>query len=199
VIDNIKKLRWKPIIAGLLCFVCAGPPIWLSIIITSSTNYYSFLQRFLPYTIVGACITIAISILGFIGGYYALRRRYFERSLTGGVAALAAISIMFFWIGALQDPSHVLSFWWQVFIAVPVMGLSVVAIAAAVLTGKKSVYIPLTTFLVTANIVMGYYFFYAGITDQTNNPFVEFYPIMLAGLGSLAPVILLVLSRKEFN
>ena len=112
---------------------------------------------------------------------------------------MAAISIMFFWIGAEQDPSHVIDFWRQVYIAIPIMGVSLVAIAAAVLSGKKSVYIPLTAFLVTANIGMDYYFFYAGITDQTNNPFVEFYPIMLAGLGGLAPVILLALSRKEFN
>jgi hypothetical protein len=199
VIDTIKKLRWKSVLAGLLCFVCAGPPIWVSIIITSATNYYYFLQRYLPYTIVGVCITIAMSILGFIGGYYALRRKHFERAMTGAIASLATISIMFFWIGAEQDPSSSVDFWRQVYIATPVTGVSVVAIAAAVLTGKKSVSIPLTAFLVAANIGMYYYFFYAGITDQENNPFVEFFPIMLAGLGGLFPVILLVLSRKDFR
>lgn len=199
MIDTIKKLRWKPLIAGLLCFVCAGPPIWLGIIITSSTNYYPFLQRYLPYAIAGTCITIAMSILGFIGGYYALRRTHFERALTGAIAALSAISIMFFWIGAEQDPSSSVDFWRQVYIAVPVSGVSMVAIAAAVLTCKKSVYIPLTAFLAAANIGMDYYFFYAGITDQENNPFITFYPIMLAGLGGLFPVILLALSREDFK
>jgi hypothetical protein len=199
VIDTIKRLRWKPVLAGLLCFVCAGPPIWLSIVIASGTNYYPFLQRYLPYTIVGTCITIAMSILSFIGGYYALRRKHFNRAMTGAIAALAAISIMFFWIGAEQDPSHQDIFWQQVYIAVPVTGFSMVAIAAAVLTGKKSVYIPLTSVLVAANIGMDYYFFYANIRYHIDNPFITFYPIMLAGLGGLFPVILLVLSRKEFD
>ena len=74
-----------------------------------------------------------------------------------------------------------------------------VVISAAVLTGKKSVYIPLTILLVLVNIGMDYYFFYAGITDQENNPFVEFFPIMLTGLGGLFPVILMVWSRREFE
>lgn len=171
----------------------------MSIIITSAVNYYPFLQRHLPYTIFGACITIAMSLLGFIGGYYALRRTHFERAMTGGIAALAAFSITFFWIGAEQDPSSSVDFWRQVYIAAPVTGVSIVAIVAAVLTGKKSVYIPLTALLLIANFVMDYYFFYAGITDQENNPFITFYPIMLAGLGGLAPVILLILSRREFR
>jgi len=140
-----------------------------------------------------------MSILGFIGGYYVLRRKHFERAFTGAIAALAAFSIMFLWIGAEQNPSHVVDFWRQVYIAVPVSGVSMVAIAAAALTGKKSVYIPLISFLVAANIGMDYYFFYTGITDQENNPFITFYPIMLAGLGGLFPVILLVFSRKEFD
>ena len=140
-----------------------------------------------------------MSILGFIGGYYALRRNHFERAMTGSIAAALAMSIMFFWIGAEQDPSSNTNFWQQAYIAVPVSGISMVAIAAAVLTGNKSVYIPLTSVLVAANIGMDYYFFYAGITDQVNNPFVEFFPIMLAGLGGLFPVILLILSRREFR
>ena len=199
MIDTIKTLRWKPVLAGLLCFVCAGPPIWVSIVIASGTNYYYFLQRYLPYVIVGVCITIALSILGFIGGYYTLKRMHFERANTGTIAAAVAMSIMFFWIGAEQDPSHVVDFWRQVYIAVPVSGVSIVAIAAAVLTGNKSVYIPLTSVLAAANIGMDYYFFYAGFTDQVNNPFITFYPIMLAGLGGLFPVILLILSRREFR
>jgi hypothetical protein len=199
VIDTIKTLRWKPVLAGVLCFVCAGPPIWVSIIITSVTNYYFFLQRHLPYVIVGVCITIALSILGFIGGYYTLKRTHFVRAMTGAIAAAAAMSIMFFWIGAEQDPSSNINFWRQVYIAVPVSGASMVAIAAAVLTGKKSVYIPLTSVLVAANIGMDYYFFYASVRYHIDNPFVEFFPIMLAGLGGLFPVILLILSRREFR
>ena len=199
MIDTITKLRWKSVLAGLLCFVCEGPPIWVSIIITSATNFYPFLQRYLPYAIAGACITIAMSILGFIGGYYTLKRTHFVRAMTGAIAAAAAMSIMFFWIGSEQDPSSSVDFWRQVYIAVPVSGTSMVAIAAAVLTGKKSVYIPLTSFLAAANIGMDYYFFYASVRYHIDNPFVEFFPIMLAGLGGLFPIILLILSRREFR
>jgi NhaP-type Na+/H+ and K+/H+ antiporter len=199
VIDTVKKLRWKPLIAGLLCFVCAGPPIWLSIVITSVTNYYFFLQRYLPYTIIGACITIAISVLGFIGGYYALRRRYFERALTGGVAALAALSIMFFWIGALLNPSSSTDFWGQVFIVIPCFFLSMIVAVRLFLSEKKRVSVPATVFLVAADIAAGIYFFLVKVQDSRNYSPLEFYPIMLAGLGGLAPVILLILSRREFR
>lgn len=139
------------------------------------------------------------SMLGIAGGYYAMRRKHFKRALTGGMAALAAISITFFWIGAEQRPAYTDDFWRQVYIAIPVMGVSVVGITAAVLTGKKSVFIPLTAFLILANIGMDYYFFFAGIREKLNNPPMGFYPIMLAGLGGMVPVILLILSRREFE
>jgi hypothetical protein len=197
VIDVIKTLRWKPVLAGLLCFVCAIPPVYFAVEIPLGAATHYFLEKYLPYTVAGSFMLLITCVLGIAGGYYAIRRRHFKRAMTGGIAALAAISITFYWIGALQDPSHHNIFWQQVFIAVPVAGISLVSITAAVLSGKKCVYIPLTALLLTANFTMDYYFFCAGITDQENNPFITFYPIMLAGLGGLFPVILLALSRKE--
>ena len=128
-----------------------------------------------------------------------MRRRYFERALTGGVAALAALSIMFFWIGALLNPSSSTDFWGQVFIVIPCFFLSMIVAVRLFLSEKKRVSVPATVFLVAADIAAGIYFFLVKVQDSRNYSPLEFYPIMLAGLGGLAPVILLALSQKDFK
>jgi hypothetical protein len=106
---------------------------------------------------------------------------------------------MFFWIGAQQEGVLSDGAYQQVFIAFPVIGLSIVVASAAFLSRRKPVYVPVILCVAVIDIMMGYYFYHAGIQGLRNYHPVVFYPIMLAGLAGLIPVVLVAMSRDDFE
>ena len=182
--------KWKPITAGIISIlfgVVAFPPALFIPFIVGITFYSHF---YFPHAVSGGGIVILTGVVAIIGGINAVRRKRFHLALTGSVASCVAftLAILFmFYNGNIHET----------FIALPVMGIVIIA-AVAIARNRKLAIIALIA-LVIANSSVGYYFFiYKWIGYDYHIP-IRLEPLMALSAIGLIPIVLTLLSRKEFE
>jgi len=181
---------WKPTTAGIISIICgvvAFPP---ALIVPFLVGMMFISHYYFPQAVGGGVITILSGVAAIIGGINAIRRKRFHLALTGAVASCVALTLAVFFFRYEGTP-------YETFIALPIMGIAIIAAVALARNRKLAIFALIA--LVIVETFVGYYYFihmWKGYAHRT--PFL-IYPHIAFSIIGVVPIVLILLSRKEFK